>query len=219
MSHYNPPKMSQIFQDRTHAARLLCEQLKKRKITDGVVLALPRGGVPVGYEIARALHLPLDIFLSKKIGYPGNPEFAVGSVTLEGAVLNSTAAAVDPVYLEEQIVKIRLRLQHQYERYYGNRQPLRLSGKTVILTDDGVATGNTMLAAIQVIRRKDLPARIIVAVPVAPTDVAQKLREAADELICPVITDDFFAIGAFYENFETVEDEEVITYLEHAEVM
>lgn len=209
--------MYATFKNRTEAAKVLCEQLEQREgIDNGVVLALPRGGVPIGFEIARSLHLPLDVFLSKKIGYPGNPEFAIGSVTLEGTSFNGTAANVDPAYLKQEVAGIRQKLRDRHQRYYGKRSPIPLKGKTVILVDDGIATGNTIFGAIDILRKKSDPAKIIVAVPVAPTRTAKKLDEVADEFICPVIADHFFAIGAFYEDFTPVEDEQVVALLEKA---
>lgn len=181
-------------------------------ITNGVVLAIPRGGVPVGIEIARVLDLPLDIFLSKKIGHPNNPEYAIGSVTLEEVVLNGRATPIDPVYIKRQTEKIREHLRTQYNQFMCERQPQTLRGKTVILVDDGVATGNTLLGAIAAIRFLQ-PAAIIVAIPVAPPRTAQKLREVADDLICLLTPDDFYGVGQFYEDFTQVEDEDVLALL------
>lgn len=207
--------MYKIFKNRTEAAKLLVEKLKKRDITNAVVLAVPRGGVPVGYEMAKALHLPLDIFLSKKIGHPYNPEYAIGSVTLEGAVLNGRAANIDLAYIKTQTAKIREQLRERYKKFRGNRPALDVSGKTVILTDDGVATGNTLFAAIEDLRKK-APARIIVAVPVSPPETAKKLRRLADELICLCTPDDFYGVGQYYEDFGQVDDVEVQILLERA---
>lgn len=207
--------MYKIFKNRTEAAKRLVEKLKQQEIANAVVLAVPRGGVPVGYEIARALHLPLDIFLSKKIGHPYNPEYAIGSVTLEGAVLNGRAADIDLAYIKAQTEKIREQLRERYKKLRGDRPPLDVTGKTVILTDDGVATGNTLFAAIEDLRKK-APARIIVAVPVSPPETAQKLRSLADELICLITPDDFFGVGQYYEDFGQVEDTEVLALMEKA---
>ncbi|MCK6691749.1 MAG: phosphoribosyltransferase [Thermoanaerobaculia bacterium] len=207
--------MYKIFKNRTEAAKLLVEKLKKRDTTNAVVLAVPRGGVPVGYEIAKSLHLPLDIFLSKKIGHPYNPEYAIGSVTLEGAVLNGRAANIDLAYIKAQTEKIREQLRERYKKFRGDRPPLDVTGKTVILTDDGVATGNTLFAAIEDLRKK-VPARIIVAVPVSPPETAKKLRRLADELICLFTPDDFYGVGQYYEDFGQVEDTEVQALMEKA---
>lgn len=207
--------MYKIFKNRTEAAKLLVEKLKKRDTTNAVVLAVPRGGVPVGYEIAKSLHLPLDIFLSKKIGHPYNPEYAIGSVTLEGAVLNGRAANIDLAYIKAQTEKIREQLRERYKKFRGDRPPLDVTGKTVILTDDGVATGNTLFAAIEDLRKK-VPARIIVAVPVSPPETAKKLRRLADELICLFTPDDFYGVGQYYEDFGQVEDTEVLALMEKA---
>ena len=204
--------MDKIFKNRTDAAQQLARRLEKMNLSGAVVLAVPRGGVPVGFEIAKTLQLPLDVFLSKKIGHPDNPEFAIGSVTLESSVLGSRAEYVDPEYLEEQTAAIRRQLRERYRRFRGGRQPLELQGKTVILVDDGVATGNTLFAAIDDIRRKN-PAKIIVAIAVAPPEAARKLSQRADELVCLLVADDFYAVGQFYEDFSTVEDEEVTALL------
>ncbi len=207
--------MYKIFKNRTEAAKRLVEKLKKRDTANAVVLAVPRGGVPVGYEIAKALHLPLDIFLSKKIGHPFDPEYAIGSVTLEDAVLNGRAENIDLAYIEAQTEKIREQLRERYKKFRGDRPPVDVKGKTVILTDDGVATGNTLFAAIEDLRKK-APVRIIVAVPVSPPETAQKLRCKADELICLFTPDDFYGVGQYYEDFRQIEDAEVLALMEKA---
>lgn len=204
--------MYKVFQDRKDAAAELVERLSKMELGNAVVVAVPRGGVPLGYEIAKVLQLPLDIFLSKKIGHPANPEYAIGSVTLEGAFLNDRAAAVDPEYIHRQTEKIQRKLRERYKKFRGIHQPLYLWRKTVILVDDGVATGNTLLAAIESLRKKE-PKTIIVAVPVSPPDTAEKLSRAADMLVCTLITDEFYSVGQFYKDFSQVEDTEVIALL------
>lgn len=205
--------MYTIYANRTEAAKKLAEILKSFSIKNGIVLAIPRGGVPVGYELARALHLPLDIFLSKKIGHPGNPEYAIGSVTLEDVVLNGHSADVDPDYLRAETESIRRKLQERYNKFAGGRPPLDVKDKTVIITDDGAATGNTIRAAIETLRKKG-PASIIVAVPVAPPDTAKALSRLADKWVCLQTPEDFFGVGQFYEDFVQVEDSEVLAILE-----
>ena len=190
----------------------LTERLKKMELGDAIIVAVPRGGVPLGYEIAKALHWPLDIFLSKKIGHPANDEYAIGSVTLEDVIQNGRSAHIDQAYIRRQTEKIRSQLRERYKKFRGARPPLDLRGKTVILVDDGVATGNTLLAAIESIREKK-PEKIVVAVPVSPPDTAKKLSRAADVLLCLLITDEFYGVGQFYEDFSQVEDSEVIALL------
>lgn len=205
--------MYKVFKNRSDAAMQLLERLRTRELENAVIVAIPRGGVPVGYEIAKALHLPLDIFLSKKIGHPFNPEYAIGSVTMEAAILNGQAASVDQEYIRQQTEKIRHQLQDKYRKFRGSHLPVDLRKKTVVLVDDGVATGNTLLAAIESIRKK-MPKAIIVAVPVSPPDTAKKLSRVADVLVCLLITDEFYGVGQFYEDFSQVEDAEVIALLE-----
>lgn len=203
---------NQRFRNRADAASQLVERLHVLQIANGIVLAIPRGGVPVGYEIAKALHLPLDIFLSKKIGYPDNPEYAIGSVTLDSMALNAEVPGVSPEYIREQTERIRENLRARYKKFRGDQPPLDVRGKTVILTDDGVATGNTLFAAIAALR-KQAPEKIIVAVPVAPPDTAEKLEYLADLLVCLMMPYDFHAVGQYYKHFDQVEDEEVLALL------
>lgn len=202
------------FLNRTEAAKRLAVELQRLHLTNGIVLAIPRGGVPVGYEIAKVLHFPLDVFLSKKIGYPDNPEYAIGSVTLDSVAFDKNAPVVSPEYLHEQTELIRENLRERYQKFRGDQPPLDVRGKTVILTDDGVATGNTLFAAIDALR-KQAPEKIIVAVPVAPPETAEKLGCVADVLICLLKPDDFQAVGHYYDDFQQVEDEEVLALLQH----
>lgn len=204
--------INQRFLNRAEAASQLVERLRGLQIVNGIVLAIPRGGVPIGHKIAKSLHLPLDIFLSKKIGYPGNPEYAIGSVTLDSMALNAEAPEVRPEYIREQTELIRENLRARYKKFRGDQPPLDIRGKTVILTDDGVATGNTLFAAISALR-KQAPEKIIVAVPVAPPDTAERLEYIADVLICLMMPDDFHAVGQYYKHFDQVEDEEVLALL------
>ncbi|PSR13911.1 MAG: phosphoribosyltransferase [Bacteroidetes bacterium] len=204
------------FKDRSTAGKLLCPHLKKQEIVDGIILALPRGGVSIGFELASCLQLPLDVFLAKKIGYPGNPEFAIGSVTLTGTNLNGPAAEVDPAYLAREVARIRQQLQDRYAQYYGTRAPLPLTGKTVILVDDGAATGNTLFGAIEALRQEGQVKKIIVAIPVAAAAVAKKLKKMTAGLVCLLTPVHLMAIGSFYEDFSPVEDQVVSALLEQA---
>ena len=201
---------SMMFKDRTEAAHMLAEKLKKYK-KDGVVVALPRGGVPLGYIIAQELGLPLDIILSKKIGYPFNKEFAIGSVSLQGRIINEDIP-VTREYIEEETARIRKSLKEKYKLYMGDRLPINPKNKNVIIVDDGIATGNTMLATIELIKKSN-PGRIIVATPVAPPDSIQKISEEVDEVVCLSSPEFFIGVSQFYENFEQVNDETVIQLL------
>src|SRR4030088_2614075 len=176
------------FRDRTEAGRLRAEQLRHYACRDDVVvLGLPRGGVPVAFEVARALDAPLDVFLVRKLGVPGHEEFALGAVATGGTrVLNKQlieSLNIPPEWLEAIDAKERRELERRERAYRGDHPPPDVAGKTVILVDDGLATGSTMLAAVHAIREDD-PARVIVAVPVADPEVCAALRAVADEVVC-----------------------------------
>lgn len=200
-----------MFADRKAAGRALAHALEHLKGTTGVVLAIPRGGVPVAAEVARALSLPLDILLSKKIGHPANPEYAIGAVTAEDRVLNA-GEHVDPLWIEAETNRIRTELQTKRQRLKGNRPDIPLRNRTVIIIDDGIATGQTLLATIPMIRRQH-PARIVIAVPVAPAASLHALRSRVDELIVLHTPRHFAGVGVFYEDFTQVEDAEVAALL------
>lgn len=204
--------MAALFRDRLDAALQLADQLKPLKLDDGIVLAIPRGGVPIGWILARELHLPLDVLMSKKIGHPMNREFAVGSVTLHDLVLSEAADEVPRDYIESEVKRLRESLQERYSRFTGGREPYPVKGKEVIVVDDGLATGNTMLVCIEDIRKRE-PARIIVAVPVSSRSAARKIKEKVDRFVCLDIPSDFFAVGEFYEDFSEVSDEQVADLL------
>jgi predicted phosphoribosyltransferase len=148
----------------------------------------------------------------KKIGHPGNPEFAIGAVTLEDYIVDTHKATISGEYIAAQIQKIRQKLERQYNHFTGTRKPIELANKTIIVIDDGIATGNTILAAIRILRRHQ-PARIVVAVPVAPTETARRIRREVDEFICPYIPDTFYGVGYYYNDFNQVSDAEVIHLL------
>lgn len=200
-----------IFEDRYDAAMKMIPLLSKYKNDDGVVLAVPRGGVPIGFHIAKAYHFPLELLLTKKIGFPGNPELAIGAVSLENEIIDDRFDISD-TYLKSEILKIRKSLQERYKKFMGDRQPADLKDKTVIIVDDGIATGNTIMASIKMIRAKH-PRKIVVAVPVAPDRTASKIRELVDDFICVHIPDEFFGVGQFYRDFSQVSDEEVIEFM------
>lgn len=202
---------NEILKNRMEAAILLSEKLKKYKNSNSVVLAVPRGGVPLGYEIAKNLQLPLDIVLSKKIGHPSNKEFAIGAVSMDSTVIDEHLD-VSKEYVENEIVRLRSVLREKYKRYRGDREPLVIKHKNVILVDDGIATGNTLLASIAMLRKQH-PARIIVAVPVLPYDTIPLFEKNTDELVYLIASKHFRGVGGFYEDFQQVEDEEVIQIL------
>jgi putative phosphoribosyl transferase len=205
-------KTSFMFQDRLDAGLALAQQLLHYKDMNGVALAVPRGGVPVALPVAKILHIPLEIILSKKIGHPLHKEFAIGAVSLTGRVV-APNAYVSEEYVEEQTHNIRLQLKSMYKKFMGNKEPTSVKNKIVIIIDDGIATGHTMLSTVDMIR-KESPKKIVVAVPVASQQAARKLSEAADEFVCVWIPDHFRAVGEFYENFTQVTDEEVMKILE-----
>ena len=202
---------NEILQDRKEAATLLSNKLDKYQNTDAVILAVPRGGVPIGYEIAKNLHLPLDIILSKKIGHPLNKEFAIGAVSLDSSFVDNHPD-ISTAYIESEIKKLRASLQDKYNLYMGDRKPIDVKGKIVLLVDDGIATGNTLLACIAMLR-KSKPKKIVVAVPVVPFDTVSAIQQKADEFVYLIASKDFRGVGGFYEDFEQVHDDEVIRML------
>jgi putative phosphoribosyl transferase len=209
-----------MFRDRHDAAQRLARQLQKYHAHhEALVLAVPRGGVAIGAVLARELRLPLDIILAKKIGHPSNSELAIGAVSLasehaDPALLAKASIPAD--YVREEALQIRRELQDQYRLYKGDEKPLPLTDKIVILTDDGAGTGNTVLAAISLIRAEK-PLRIIVALPVAPAATATLLSLQADEVLCLESPKRFSAIGAFYRVFGQVSDDEAVRLLASVE--
>lgn len=202
-----------MFRNRQHAGELLAALLSAyRGQENTLVLALPRGGVPVAAVLARELGLPLDVFPVRKLGAPSQPEYAMGAIAVNGlVVLHQHAIAslrVSPSALDTVIAREHEELLRQERVYRDPRPPLILAGKTVILVDDGLATGYTMLAAIRAAREQH-PARIVVAVPIAPPETLDLLRPEADEVVCVHIPRELFAIGQFYEDFSQTTDDEV----------
>ena len=208
-----------LFQDRREAGRKLGAALGKFAGMDTVVLALPRGGVPVGFEVAQALHAPLDVFVVRKLGVPGQEELAMGAIASGGVrVLNRTiidGLAIAP----EQIAAVAAREQRELERrehdYRGSRGPRDVRDRTAILVDDGVATGSSMRAAVRALRQKG-PREIVVAVPVASRYICDELQEEADQTVCLYTPLDFFAVGQWYKQFSQTSDEEVRALLDRA---
>jgi putative phosphoribosyl transferase len=200
-----------MFQDRIDAGLALSQHLQHYKRVDGVMLAVPRGGVPVAFPIAKILELPLEIILSKKIGHPMHKEYAIGAVSLTGKIVAPNAVA-SAEYIEQETINIREQLKEMYIKYMGNKKPTPVEGKIVIIVDDGVATGNTLLSTIDIIRNEH-PKKVVVAVPVASQQAAKKLSEVTDEFVCAWIPSHFSSVGEFYVDFTQVEDEEVVEML------
>lgn len=208
------------FYDRTEAGRLLAGLLAGYAgRLDVLVLALPRGGVPVAYEVARALGAPLDVFLVRKLGVPGHEELAMGAVASGNVrVLNEQVVRGlgIPDYVIDTVAAREERERERRERLYrGDRPPPDVRGKTVILVDDGLATGSTMLAAIKALRQLG-PARIVVAVPVAAPETCRQLAEEVDDIVCAVTPEPFFSVGLWYEDFSQTSDDEVSDLLGRA---
>ena len=210
-----------LFRNRSEAGRILAERLKHyADRPDLLVLALPRGGVPVAYEVAKVLHAPLDVFVVRKLGIPGQEELAMGAVATGGVrVVNDQVVRGlgIPEYVIEAVATWELLELERRQRVYRGDRPLPdLRGKSVILVDDGLATGSTMLAAVQAIRKLG-PARIVVAVPVASPDTCTLLTEYVDEMVCAATPDPFYAVGLWYRDFSQTSDEEVRELLERSE--
>ncbi len=201
----------EILKDRKEAGMLLSQKLEKYQHTDTIILAVPRGGVPIGYEIAKNLNLPLDIILSKKIGHPFNKEFAIGAVSLDSTIIDEYPD-IPKEYIEREIKNLRESMKDKYNLYRDYRKPDDIKGKTVIVVDDGIATGNTLLASLAMLRKRH-PKKIIVAVPVVPFDTVKVFEQNTDEFVYLMAPKDFRGVGRFYESFDQVSDEEVVRML------
>jgi predicted phosphoribosyltransferase len=212
------PEMARAacFRDRAHAGRQLARRLEPYGAQRPDVVALPRGGVPVAAEVARALGAPLDVVVVRKIGAPRNSEYAIGAVA-EGGVhvlgrREGRSADLSGAELGELIARAQRELDERLQRYRRGRPPVDLRGHTVIAVDDGLATGRSALAAVRSIRGRGA-ARVILAAPVASRQAALLLREAADEVVCLEVPSDLWAVGAWYEDFRATSDEEVARLL------
>lgn len=207
-----------MFKDRKEAGQLLAKELYENKGNRAVlVLAIPRGGVVVGHEIAKQLGVDLDIIIIKKIGFPGNPELALGAVSLNDYYLNKDLAKdVEKEYLKEQIKVKQKEVKEKYDLLRGRKPAYSIKNKIIILTDDGVATGATISLAIQILK-KQKPKKLILAIPIAPPETIIKLKKIADKVICISQPKFLIAIGQFYENFIQTEDEEVKKLLKNNE--
>lgn len=204
-----------MFTDRNEAGYLLANKLEKYKGTNAVILAIPRGGIPLGFIVSKELNLPLEVVLSKKIGHPFHKEYAIGAVTLKNRILSDAAEGISQSYIDEETERIRTNLNQRYREYYGDKKPISLKDKILIIVDDGIATGNTMLSIIDMLH-DEKPDKIVIATPVSPPDSIEKLEAASfvDEVICLITPHNFTAVGQFYQNFNQVTDKEAKQLLE-----
>jgi putative phosphoribosyl transferase len=215
-----PPMSFNRFKDRMHAGHLLAKRLDRyAHDPNGIVLALPRGGVPVGFAVSKALGLPLDVMLVRKLGVPGHEELAMGAVASGGEFVVAPDV-VQMLGIPEHVIEAAARremaeIERREQLFRANRPPLQLQDRDVILVDDGLATGSTMLAAVQAARAQN-PAQVVVAVPVGAPDTCRRLSSVADEVICLRMPEPFYAVGMWYENFTQTTDEEVIQLLDQA---
>lgn len=206
------------FYDRREAGQLLAKELEFLKGEENVIiLGLPRGGVVVAYEVANALDAPLDVYITRKIGAPFNPELAIGAVASDGGIVLDDGLVrhlgVPEDYIETEIERQREEIQRRIAKYRGDLPAPQLEGKTVVLVDDGVATGATTLATIQALK-KQKPAQLILAVPVGPPDTIARLGREVDRVVCLATPEPFWAIGRFYVIFDQTPDEEVVALLD-----
>jgi predicted phosphoribosyltransferase len=199
------------FTDRTEAAWQLVPLLKKYSGPNTIVLAIPRGGVPIGCILANSLGASLDLLMTKKIGAPFNPEYAIGAVGIDSELIEETEG-IPEEYIQEETATIRQQLKTRYRHFGGDRKPLSLMNKTVIITDDGIATGRTILATLPMLQ-KQTPKAIIIAAPVCSREAQQRLLPLVNEIISCYYPDPFIGVGRFYTNFEQVDDEEVVSLL------
>lgn len=207
------------FRDRVDAGRRLADRLTRYRDENPIVLALPRGGVPVAFEVSRALGAPLDVFIARKLGAPGQPELGIGAVTQGGTrVLNERIVqqlGIPDDYLERIAAKEEEEVRRRLHLLRGDRPEPDVRGRTVILVDDGLATGVTARAAVKALRERE-PRRLVLAVPVCAAQTAEVIRNEVDDLISLETPSDLYAIGFWYEDFEQVSDDEVVEMLERA---
>jgi putative phosphoribosyl transferase len=210
------------FRNRAEAGRQLAHQLMTHAGQNPVILALPRGGVPVAFEVARALRAPLDLVFVRKIGAPSHAEFGLGAV-VDGdhpqIVLNEDAldhVRVPPGYIEEETQRQLQEIERRREHYLAGRRPIDVAGRVAIVVDDGIATGGTVRAALKGLSRAR-PSRLVLAVPVAPADTIERLRTEADEVVCLMTPEPFYAVGEHYDDFRQTSDREVTTLLDEAQ--
>lgn len=208
---------SSKFKDRTEAGERLGKALRGREPNMDIVLAIPRGGLPLGRAVADALDVPLDIAVASKIGAPGNPEYAIGAVASDGTVWRNEEAfygvGADEEYFEQEREAEAEYAREKADRYRGDRPEPDLAGKTVAVVDDGVATGSTVKACLKMLDTKAAD-RIVLAVPVGPPDTIRELAKLADEVVCLEEPRRFRGVGQYYERFDQVSDEEAMAYLD-----
>lgn len=202
-----------MFINRKQAGEFLAKELDRYKgKEDVVVIGIPRGGIVPAFEVAKYLHAPLDLLLVKKLGHPLNAEYAIGAASMDDVML-LTSKNISDDYILEEVKRVRQKMQEQYKEFKAKRTSIDLYDKTVILVDDGVATGMTIFMVIELVRKAGANS-IIVAVPVCPRDTLEQLIEKVDRVICLEAPLNFKAVGAHYEEFEQVEDEEVLALLQ-----
>ena len=214
-----------IFADRVDSGRRLGAELKRRFSTlrheDPLVLAIPRGGVPVGYEVARAVDAPLDLFIARKLGAPGHEELGIGAVAPGGTrFLDADAIRaldVSDAYIEQVTQKELAELERRLRLFRGDRPPPRMEGRSIILVDDGLATGVTALASLAALRLQR-PRQLLFAAPVCSVEGAQAVSHQADDVVCVAMPDRFFGVGAWYRDFTQTSDEEVVDLLARREM-
>jgi predicted phosphoribosyltransferase len=199
------------FLDRYDAAMQLAIPLEKYRNEEGVILAVPRGGVPLGYYLAKHLDFPLDLLMTKKLGHPSQEEYAIGAVGVEDSIIEESEG-IPPEYIEQETKRIRQQLIERYRKFMGSKKTANLRNKTVIIVDDGVATGRTILATIKMLRSKH-PRKLVVAVPVASLEAASRIKQEVDDFICLYTPSIFYGVGRFYTDFSQTTDEEVMELL------
>ena len=200
-----------FFLDRYDAAMKLAPFLEKYKNEEGVILAVPRGGVPIGYYIAKHLDFLLDLLMTKKIGHPANEEFAIGAVGMEDSVVENFYN-IPQYYIDREIRRIRKSLTERYKKFMGDREPVDIKNKIVIVVDDGIATGKTILVTLKLLRSRH-PKKLVVAVPLSSAEAAKLIAKEADEFISVYTPEPFYGVGRFYEDFSETTDEEVMMLL------
>jgi predicted phosphoribosyltransferase len=198
---------TKLFSNRLDAAERLIPILRENIDDDSIIVAIPRGAVPMGFHIAKALNLPFDIILVKKISLPENPELAVGSVSINGRVIDPEFA-VRRAYIDTETKRLQQLLKEQESLFRYEHPAIDLCDKTVIVIDDGMATGNSMISAIQAVRQQH-PSKVIVAIPVSAADALEKVRRLADDVVCPHVPSNFYSVADFYGDFTQVSDQQV----------
>jgi predicted phosphoribosyltransferase len=205
-----------MFENREEAGMKLAQKLENLITENTIILAIPRGGVNIGYEISKKYNVPLDVVIVKKIGHPRNPEYAIGAVSVDSNFINPQHVKLSEDYLRSKIMEKQDEASDRYEELRGDKPPLNLKDKQVIIVDDGMATGATMKMAVQVVKNKN-PEKVIVAIPVAPPSAVDSLKEVADEVIAILEPENFMALGQFYRDFSQVPTDEAKKLLERVQ--